>query len=99
MDHYPKMTDTNPNTTFKEALRAAAPLYREQKDNLFTVRGHVVNTHRQKARAVTGVARQALEAKADRVEAQRYGSVLRNINFEYTYGSGLFEDELEWGKD
>ena len=97
MDHYQKMKDINPNTTFKEALRAAAPLYREQKDNLFTVRGHVVDTHRRKARAVTGVARQALEAKADRVEAQRYGGVLRNMNFEYTYGSGLFEDELEWG--
>ena len=99
MDHYKKMKASNPSTTFKDALRAAAPLYREQKDNLYTVRGHVVDSHRRKARAVTGGAREALEAKADRVEAQRYGGVLRNINFEYTYGSGLFEDDLEWGKD
>ena len=36
------------------------------------------------------------QAKADRVEAQQYGGVLRNLTFDFNYAQGLFDDELSW---
>lgn len=78
-DHYRRMKASNPSATFKEALKAAAPLYREQKNNLYAVRGQVVEEHRQ----ATGPQRAKKQAKADRIEAVRYGSVLRDMSFDY----------------
>jgi len=86
--HYRKLKAANPKATYKEALKSAAPLYREQKNITFKVRGQVVAEHRAKP---------AAHAKADRVEAHKYGAVLRDLQFDFTYGNGLFEDELEWG--
>ena len=88
--HYRQLKAKNPQATYKEALRSAAPLYREQKNNLFKVRGQVSAEHRAKPSAKH-------QAKADRVEAHRYGGVLRNMKFDFTYGTGLFEDDLTWG--
>ena len=87
--HFRKLKASNPNVTFKEALKSAAPLYREQKNNLFTVRGQVVAEQR-KSRPPKN------QAKADRVEAHQYGGVLRNMSFDFNYGQGLFDDDLKW---
>jgi hypothetical protein len=84
--HYKQLKVSNPKVTFKEALKSAGQLYREQKNNLYQVRGKVVQVHRQKGNT----------AKADRVEAQQYGGILRNLEFDFTYGDGLFEDDLRW---
>jgi hypothetical protein len=88
--HYHKLKASKPSTTFKDALRSAAPLYQEQKNNLYKVRGQVAADNRAKPHAKH-------QAKADRVEAHQYGAVLRNLKFDYTYGKGLFEDDLDWG--
>ena len=88
--HYRKLKAKNPSTIFKDALRSAAPLYQEQKNNLYKVRGQVAALHRAKPHPKH-------QAKADRVEAQQYGGVLRNLKFDFNYGQGLFDDELEWG--
>ena len=61
--HYRKLKAKNPRTTFKDALRSAAPLYQEKKNNLYKVRGQVAALHRAKPHAKH-------QAKADRVEAQ-----------------------------
>ena len=88
--HYRKLKAENPSSTFKDALRSAALLYREQKNNLYRVRGQVAAVHRAKPQAQH-------QAKADRVEAHQYGGVLRNLKFDFNYGQGRFDDELEWG--
>jgi hypothetical protein len=95
--HYRKLKAKNPAATFKEALKSAAPLFKQQKDQLYTVRGQVAAEHRTKARAARGQQRTKHLEKADRVEAHRAGGVLRGLKFDYTYGKGLFEDDLEWG--
>lgn len=87
--HYRKLKAKNPSATFKDALRSAAPLYQEQKNNLYKVRGQVAALHRAKPHAKH-------QAKADRVEAQQYGGVLRNLTFDFNYAQGLFDDELSW---
>jgi hypothetical protein len=87
--HHRKLKAKNPSATFKDALRSAAPLYQEQKNNLYKVRGQVAALHRAKPHAKH-------QAKADRVEAQQYGGVLRNLTFDFNYAQGLFDDELSW---
>jgi hypothetical protein len=88
--HYRKLKAANPKATYKEALKSAAPLYQEQKNNLYKVRGQVAALHRAKPHAKH-------QAKADRVEAHQYGGVLRNLKFDFNYGQGFFDDDLSWG--
>jgi hypothetical protein len=91
--HYRKLKAKNPSATFKDALRSAAPLYQEQKNNLYKVRGQVAALHRAKPHAKH-------QAKADRVEAQQYGGVLRDLVLRAAKGLQVRARsvyELSWG--
>lgn len=93
--HYHELKLKSPSTTFKDALKSAAPLYRKQKDQLYVVRGQVAAEHRTKARSARGAERIKHLDKSDRLEAHKYGAVLRNLDFDFDYG--LFEEGARGG--
>ena len=86
-NHYNELKAKHPGTTFRQAMVSAAPLYKQQKERLFITRGRVAKDRRKKNRPNAG----------DSLEAHQYGGVLRDLQFDYTYGQGLFEDDLMWG--
>jgi hypothetical protein len=86
-NHYNELKSRNPKTTYRQAMVSAAPLYKQQKERLFTTRGRVAKERRKKNRPDAG----------DSVEAHQYGGVLRDLKFDFNYGQGFFDDDLSWG--
>lgn len=94
--HYDSMKRQNPNATFKDALVAAAPLYRQMRNKSYKESGQLASLQRRQAKHVKGSSRSNLRQMANISDAHKYGGVLKDLKFDYTYGKELFEDDIEW---
>ena len=81
MHTYEKLKKQHPNerVTLKHAMVAAREPYRRQQQNLFRVRGELVQGHLSAAAKQTGRARVKSKEKAERIEAVQYGGVLDSM--------------------
>ena len=77
MAHYRSLKAKNPSTTFKEALKSAAPLYRQLK----------------------GGQRKVLQtANHTEFHQHQHGGIVKNMEFDFNYELGLFDDGLQWSQ-
>ena len=81
MHTYQKLKKQHPGerVTLKHAMVAAREPYRMQQQNMYRVRGELVQDHRRAAAKQKGSARVKSKEKADRLEAVQYGGVLDSM--------------------
>jgi hypothetical protein len=81
---YVKMKKKNPGATLKQAMIASKEPYRRMKDNLYKVRGELVEGRRQLARnpKLSAKAKKKNLKDADRIEVVRYADVLRDMGYD-----------------
>jgi len=87
-----KLRQRDPRATLKHAMIAAKEPYRRLKENLFSVRGDIVEGERHMATsAPTPQSKKKRLDRADRVEAVQYGEVLRDMRYG---GFDYLEDDF-----
>ena len=85
-----KLKQKNPGATLKDAMIASQEPYRRMKDNLYRIRGGLVEGRRDLAKM--GIAKKKNNKDANRIEIIRYADVLRDMGYEgfdYTFDGGF----------
>ena len=81
MHTYEKLKKQHPDktVTLKHAMIAAKGPYRKAQQDMFRVRGELVESHRDLAARLPGKARKKNTKRADRIEAVQYAGVLHSM--------------------
>ena len=93
-----KMRKKNPGATLKEAMMASREPYHRMKDNLYRVRGEIVEGKRDLAKnpRLSAKARKKNHKDADRIEIVRYADFLKDMGYlqfdDVAYTQPGFED-------
>jgi hypothetical protein len=98
-----KLRKRNPRATLKEAMMASKEPYHRMKDNLYRVRGDIVQDKRKMAGNVnySAKARRKNRQDAERLEIVRYADVLRDMGYlqfddvAYTQPAAVEAEEAE----
>jgi hypothetical protein len=81
MHTYKKLKQQHPDkrVTLKDAMIAAKTPYRKMQENMFRVRGGLVEDHRRLASKMKGVHKRNHLDRAERVETTQYAGVLASM--------------------